>query len=264
VMMDATEHYDLPLTDERLCGWQSAFFPTGRSEGLPIEVGRYRTNEEHIVSGMFGREKVHYVAPAPERVAAEMAAFIKWFDSDQRVPYVIRSAIAHLWFVSIHPFEDGNGRMARILSDMMLARGEKIGFRYYNISSQINLDKRHYYDILENTQRGDGDITEWIVWYLEKLVAALEDSDAKISLILRKGLFWQKASGIAVSERQRTILNIYLDGYEGKLNTKNWAELAKCSTDTALRDIQDLLAKGLLKVIDPDAKRPCFIITGNQ
>lgn len=141
VLLDATEHYGQPLTEERLCDWQSAFFPTGQSNGIKLEVGHYRTHEEHIVSGMFGRENVHYVAPAPDRVKYEMKRFIDWFNSEQQVPYVVRSAIAHLWFVSVHPFEDGNGRLARILSDMMLARGENTGFRYYNISSQINLDK---------------------------------------------------------------------------------------------------------------------------
>jgi len=260
VLIDATEHYDQPLTKERLCGWQSAFFPTGRSNGMTVEVGCYRTNEEHIVSGMFGREKVHYVAPAPERVECEMEQFIEWFNSEQQLPYVVRSAIAHLWFVSIHPFEDGNGRLARILSDMMLAKGEKIGFRYYNISSQINLDKKHYYDILERTQSGEGEITEWLVWYLERIMAALEDADVKIRQTLRKGLFWQRIAGVPVSERQRMILNMFLDGYEGKINTKHWSEMAKCSKDTALRDIQDLVAKGALQVINSDDKRPCYRI----
>ena len=260
VLLDAVEHYDQLLTEEKLCGWQSAFFPTGQSNGITLEVGHYRTHEEHIVSGMFGREKVHYVAPSADRVANEMKMFIDWFNSGQQVPYVVRSAIAHLWFVSIHPFEDGNGRLARILSDMMLARGEKIGFRYYNISSQINLDKRHYYDTLERTQHGDGDITEWLVWYLEKIVAALEDADMKVSQTLRKSLFWQKIAGVAITERQRMVLNMFLDGYEGKINTKHWAGMAGCSKDTALRDIQDLVAKGVMELIDEEAKRPCYKI----
>lgn len=260
VLLDATEHYDEPLTKDKLCGWQSAFFPTGQSNGINVEVGKYRTHDEHIVSGMFGREKVHYVAPAPERVELEMERFIEWFNNDEKTPYVVRSAIAHLWFVSIHPFEDGNGRLARILSDMMLARGEKIGFRYYNISSQINLDKKHYHDIIERIQRGDGDITEWLVWYMEMIVAAIEDADAKVSQTLKKSLFWQRFAGVPISERQKVVLNLFLDGYEGKINTKHWADLANCSKDTALRDIQDLVAKGFMKVIDPDDKRPCYNI----
>lgn len=261
VLLDATEHYDQPLTDERLCGWQSAFFPTGQSNGIKLEVGHYRTHEEHIVSGMFGREKVHYVAPAPDRVKYEMKRFIDWFNSEQQVPYVVRSAIAHLWFVSIHPFEDGNGRLARILSDMMLARGEKIGFRYYNVSSQINIDKRHYYDVLERTQQGDGDITEWLVWYLEKIVAALDNANTDVSQVLRKSMFWQRFAGVTVSERQRIVLNMFLDGCEGKINTRHWAELAKCSKDTAQRDIMDLVSKNVLEVVDADAKRPCYRIS---
>ena len=152
VMLDAVSHYDQPLTKEEICAWQAAFFPSGYSEGSQIEVGQYRTHEEHIVSGMFGREKIHYVAPSPERLDGEMAKFLDWFNSQEEVSSVIRSAIAHFWFVSIHPFEDGNGRLARILSDMLLARADKSEFRFYNISSRINKDKKHYYDILEKTQ----------------------------------------------------------------------------------------------------------------
>lgn len=159
VMLDAVNNYDQPLTKEKLCAWQASFFPTGFSEGSQIEVGRYRTNEEHIISGMFGRERVHYIAPSPERLEKEMAAFIEWFNKNENISSVIRSAIAHFWFVSIHPFEDGNGRLARILSDMLLARADRSEFRFYNSSSQINKDKNHYYDILEKIQHGDGDIT---------------------------------------------------------------------------------------------------------
>lgn len=158
VMLDAVNHYDQLLTKEKICAWQAAFFPTGFSEGFQIEVGQYRTNEEHIVSGMFGREKIHYIAPSPERVDEEMAHFLDWFNSQENISSVIRSAIAHFWFVSIHPFEDGNGRLARILSDMLLARADKSEFRFYNISSQINKDKNRYYNILEKAQHGDGDI----------------------------------------------------------------------------------------------------------
>ena len=165
VMLDAIQHYDQPLSKEKLCAWQASFFPTGISEGSQIETGCYRTNEEHIVSGMFGREKIHYIAPSPDRVEEEMQKFITWFNRDEPVSSIIRSAIAHFWFVSIHPFEDGNGRLARILSDMLLACGEKSEFRFYNVASQINKDKKHYYDILERMQRGDGNITEWMVWY---------------------------------------------------------------------------------------------------
>ena len=260
VMLDAVNHYDQLLTKEKICAWQAAFFPSGFSEGFQIEVGQYRTNEEHVVSGMCGREKVHHIAPAPERVDEEMTHFIEWFNSQNNTNSVIRSAIAHLWFVSIHPFEDGNGRLARILSDMLLARADKSEFRFYNISSQINKDKNHYYDILEKTQRSDGDITEWIYWYASTLSIALDEAENIVSTILNKSFFWQKASSIPLSQRQTDILNLFLDGYEAKITSKTWASLAKCSKDTAIRDIQDLVNKDILRVDIPGAKRPSYSI----
>ncbi len=263
VMLDAVSNYSQPLTKEKLCAWQAAFFPTGFSEGSQIEVGRYRTNEEHIVSGMFGRERIHYIAPAPERVEEEMGRFLGWFNREEDVSSIIRSAIAHLWFVSIHPFEDGNGRLARILSDMLLARAEKSELRFYNVSSQINKDKNHYYDILEKTQHGDGDITEWVLWYANTLSVALDEAERVVSTILNKSLFWQKASAVALSQRQKDILNLFLDGYEAKITSKTWASLGKCSKDTAIRDIQDLVAKGILREDIPGAKRPSYSIVYN-
>ena len=252
-MLDAVQHYDQYLTKDKLCAWQAAFFPSGLSDGARIEVGKYRTNEEHIVSGMFGREKIHYIAPSPERVEEEMRQFLDWFNSNESESYVIRSAVAHFRFVSIHPFEDGNGRLARILSEMLLARGDKDGFRFYNISSQINKDKNHYYDILERMQRGDGDITEW-------LVDAFDDAEALVSSILNKSFFWQKASSVPMTARQMQVLNIFLDGYEAKITSKSWAALAKCSKDTAIRDIQDLIGKNVLREDIPGAKRPSYSI----
>lgn len=259
-MLDAVQHYDQYLTKDKLCAWQAAFFPSGLSDGARIEVGKYRTNEEHIVSGMFGREKIHYIAPSPERVEEEMRQFLDWFNSNESESYVIRSAVAHFRFVSIHPFEDGNGRLARILSEMLLARGDKDGFRFYNISSQINKDKNHYYDILERMQRGDGDITEWLVWYLQKLVDAFDDAEALVSTILNKSFFWQKASSVPMTARQMQVLNIFLDGYEAKITSKSWAALAKCSKDTAIRDIQDLIGKNVLREDILGAKRPSYSI----
>ena len=260
VMLEAIQYYDTPLNKEKLCAWQAAFFPSGYSEGSQIEVGQYRTNEEYIVSGMFGREKIHYIAPSPDRIELEMQQFLAWFDREEPVSSVIRSAIAHFWFVSIHPFEDGNGRLARILSDMLLARGEKSEFRFYNISSQINKDKKHYYDILERMQRGDGDITEWLVWYMQKLVDALDEADSAVSTILNKSFFWQKASAVPMTERQTQVINLFLDGYEAKISSKTWAALAKCSKDTAIRDIQDLVDKNILVETVPGAKRPSYSI----
>lgn len=260
VMLDAVSHYDRPLTKENICAWQAAFFPTGFSEGSQIEIGRYRTHEEHIVSGMFGREKIHYVAPSPERLDEEMARFLYWFNSRENISSVIRSAIAHFWFVSIHPFEDGNGRLARILSDILLAHADKSEFRFYNISSQINKDKNHYYDILEKTQHGDGDITEWICWYAKTLSAALDEAENVVSNILNKSFFWQKATSVALSQRQADVLNLFLDGYEAKITSKTWSALAKCSKDTAIRDIQDLVEKDILRKDIPGAKRPSYSI----
>ncbi len=260
VMLDAIKHYDQPLTKNILCSWQSAFFPLGYSEGSQIEVGQYRTHEEHIVSGMFGRERVHYIAPAPEKVEEEMERFLAWFNQDQPMPSIIASAIAHFWFVSIHPFEDGNGRIARILSDILLARGDKSELRFYNISSEINKDKSRYYEILERTQKGDGDLTEWIVWYVRTLMAALDEANSLVSTTLNKSFFWQRNLGVSLSERQVNMLNLFLDGYEAKITTKNWASLAKCSKDTALRDIQDLVEKKILREDVPGAKRPSYSI----
>ncbi len=263
VMLDAVNHYAQPLTKEKLCAWQAAFFPTGFSEGLQIEVGKYRSHEENIVSGMFGREKVHYIAPSPQRIEGEMEKFLDWFNKGEDENSTIRSAVAHLWFVSIHPFEDGNGRLARILSDMLLARADKSEFRFYNISSQINKDKSHYYDILERTQRGDGDLTDWISWYAHTLSTALDEAETVVSTVLNKSLFWQKASSLSLSQRQTDMLNLFLDGYEAKITSKSWASLAKCSKDTAIRDIQDLVAKNVLREDIPGAKRPSYSIVYN-
>ncbi len=260
VMLDAMEHFDQPLTKEKLCGWQSAFFPSGFSEGSNIEVGKYRTHEEHVVSGLWERERVHYMAPSPDRVEEEMSKFIDWYNADKPISPVIRSAIVHLWFVSIHPFEDGNGRLARILGDMYLARGDNSRFRFYNISSEINRDKNHYYDILERVQHGDGDITEWVVWYLHTLLAAIREASATVSTVLNKSFFWMRFASVPLTERQTNTLNLFLDGYEAKITSKTWANLSKCSKDTAIRDIQDLLEKHILIVDIPGAKRPSYSI----
>ena len=260
VMIEAMEHYDLPLTKEKLCAWQSAFFSMGYSEGSQIEVGNYRTHEEHIVSGCLGRERIHYIAPAPSRVESEMQRFIEWFNSDMPLSPVIRSAIVHLWLVAIHPFEDGNGRLARVLGDIWLARGDKSHFRFYNISSEINRDKNHYYKILEHTTKGDGDITEWLVWYMQTLLRAIQEANTLVSTVLNKSFFWIYAATIPLTERQTQTLNRFLDGYEAKITSKSWADLNKCSRDTAIRDIQDLVQKGILHEDIPGAKRPSYSI----
>lgn len=260
VMLDAMEHYDRPLSREQLCAWQAAFFPTGTSEGRVIETGRYRTGEEYVVSGMFGKEKIHYIAPAPERVDGEMQKFIEWLNAPHHVSEVLCSAIAHIWFVSIHPFEDGNGRLGRILADMLLARADGSKFRFYNISSEILRDKNHYYDIIERVQQGNGDLTEWFLWYLGTLQKAIGNANQAVTITLSKSFFWMHFAQTVMNERQRNTLNLFLDGYEAKITSKNWAAMNKCSRDTAIRDIADLVEKQVLLIDVPDAKRPTYSI----
>jgi len=258
VMLDAMEHYDTPITDDTLFGWQSAFFQDRFSNGTHIEVGQYRTCEEQVVSGILGRQKVHYEAPKPERVPNEMKRFIEWFNGFDNNSWVVRSAIAHLWFVSIHPFEDGNGRLARILADIQLAKGEESRMRFYNMSTQINKDRKEYYRLLELTQHGDGDITQWLVWFLKTLLLAVEDAEMTLDLVMKKTLFWNRFGSVAITEREKKVLNIYLNGYEGKMSSKNWANQGKCSSDTANRDLQDLCEKGLIACDDVNAKRKTY------
>lgn len=260
VMLDAVEHYMQPLTKETLCRWQSAFFPTGYSDGFPIEVGCYRTHEEHIVSGIFGRERIHYIAPAPQLVENEMTKFIQWFNQPPSTSSIVQSGIAHLWFVSIHPFEDGNGRLARILSDILLAKSDKNEFRFYNISAEINRNKKQYYNILEQTQHGNGDITAWLTWYVKTLIASVEEAETSVNSILNKSFFWQRNASVIMTDRQTQVINLFLDGYEAKITSKTWAALGNCSKDTAIRDIQDLVTKGVLREEIPGAKRPCYAI----
>ena len=260
VMLDAVEHYMQPLTKETLRRWQSAFFPTGYSDGFPVEVGCYRTHEEHIVSGIFGRERIHYIAPAPQLVENEMTKFIQWFNQPPSTSSIVQSGIAHLWFVSIHPFEDGNGRLARILSDILLAKSDKNEFRFYNISAEINRNKKQYYNILEQTQHGNGDITAWLTWYIKTLIASVEEAETSVNSILNKSFFWQRNASVIMTDRQTQVINLFLDGYEAKITSKTWAALGNCSKDTAIRDIQDLVTKGVLREEIPGAKRPCYAI----
>ena len=243
--LDATVNFNSPLTDERLFGWHSCLFPTGWSGSTKVDVGQYRNGEMKVVSGMFGREKVHYAAPAPEKIREEMNRFLDWFNSDTHNGY-IKSAIAHLWFVCIHPFDDGNGRIGRAIADMALSQAENSGMRFFSISHQINRDKKQYYAVLEKTQKGDCDITEWIIWYLDCLLRSVGQSDETLSKVLDKAVFWQNHAETVLSERQREVLNRYLDGCPGKLTVKNWAKCVKVSPDTAARDIKDLVGKGVL------------------
>ncbi len=243
--LDATINYSTPLTHERLFGWHNSLFPTGWSGSSNIDVAKYRSGEMKVISGMFGREKIHYVAPAPERIADEMNRFLEWFNSNENNDY-IKSAIAHLWFVCIHPFDDGNGRIGRAIADMALSKADNSKMRFFSISHQINKDKKQYYDILERTQKGNCNITEWIIWYLDCIIRSINHSDNILHRVLNKTIFWQTHTETTISQRQKEVLNLYLDGYPGKLTVKNWAKHSKTSTDTAARDIKDLVEKQIL------------------
>lgn len=222
MMLDATENYLKPLSEKRLFSWHGALFPTGRSGLSEIHVGAYRTEPMQVVSGMFGREKVHYRAPEAEKIPAEMKIFIDWLNDKDVKPSYIKSAVAHFWFVSIHPFDDGNGRIARAISDMILAQTESNGQRFYSVSSEINKEKSAYYDVLEHTQHGEGDLTEWLAWYLKCIDNAVMESYSMLSGVLRKSIFWRTHSQVSMSEREKNVLNAYLDGYDAKLTIKNY------------------------------------------
>jgi Fic family protein len=249
MMLDATQNYRAPLTDERLFAWHAALFPTGRSGMTKIIVGAWRDEASgpmQVVSGPIGREKVHYEAPAAARLDGEITAFIEWFNGTAPLDPVLKAAIAHLWFVTIHPFEDGNGRIARAIADMMLARSEGSPQRFYSMSAQIRLERKDYYAILERTQKGDLDITVWLQWFLGCLDRAFDGAEDILANVLRKARFWEAMAGQPLNERQRKVVNRLLDGFEGKLTSSKWAALTKTSPDTALRDINDLVARGVL------------------
>ena len=247
MMLDATQNYLKPLTKERLFGWHSALFPTGHSGMHKIEVGRYRTGEMQIVSGAMGKEKIHYEAVVPQLVKAEMNKFLYWFNDDVNIDPVLKAAIAHFWFIIIHPFDDGNGRIARAISDLLLARAENSPERFYSMSSQILVERKRYYEVLQKVQHSSGDITEWLDWFLHCLKKALLETENTLQKILRKAAFWIIHENTALNKRQRQVLNKLLDGFGGKLKSSKWAKIAKCSADTALRDIKDLIEKGILR-----------------
>jgi Fic family protein len=249
MMLDATRNYQQPLSAERLFAWHASLFPTGRSGMIKIRVGAWRGDDSgpmQVVSGPFGREKVHFEAPAAGRLDKEMAAFLDSFNQDRDIDPVLKAALAHLWFVSIHPFDDGNGRIARAIADMQLARSEGSPQRFYSMSAQIREERKAYYDILEQTQQGTMDITPWMDWFLGCLGRAIEGAHTTLGAVLKKARFWESIRAAPLNERQRLLLNRLLDGFEGKLTTVKWAKLAKCSHDTALRDIQDLVTRGVL------------------
>lgn len=248
MMLDATQHYDSPLTKKRLLGWHAALFPTGYSGMYKIEVGKYRTGDMQVVSGAMGKEKIHYEAPKPNLVESEMANFLDWLNNGHiSIDPVLKAAIAHFWFITIHPFDDGNGRIARAITDMLLARSDNTSQRFYSVSNQILEERKVYYDILEKTQRGDGDITNWLLWFLSCLEKALINTEKILESTIVKAKFWEQHSQTSLNNRQRIMLNKLLDGFDGKLTSSKWAKITKTSPDTALRDIQDLISKGILQ-----------------
>ena len=257
MMLDATGHYDRPLTDERLFGWHAALFPTGRSGITKIKTGAWRDENAgpmQVVSGAVGREKVHFEAPKANRLKKEMATFLKWFESSDAIDPVLKAGLAHLWFVTIHPFEDGNGRIARAIADMALARSEHSSQRFYSMSAQIKLEHKEYYGILEATQKGTVDVTGWMLWFLDCLGSAIDGAHLTLKAVIDKARFWDRIKDAPLNDRQRSVINRLLDGFEGKLTSSKYAKLTKCSQDTAHRDIQALVERRIL-VQNPEGGR---------
>jgi Fic family protein len=264
MMLDATRGYLEPLTAGRLFDWHAALFPTGRSGMYKISVGQWRKDETgpmQVVSGAMGREQVHFEAPDADRLDEEMNRFLDWFNFDQGLDPVLKAAIAHLWFVTVHPFDDGNGRIARAIADLQLAKAERNPQRFYSMSAQIRLKRSKYYKILEQTQRGSMDITEWLLWFLGCLREAVMSADATLKRVLAKARFWEKHASTILNERQVLTLNKLLGPFEGKLTSSKWAKIAKCSPDTALRDIQDLMDKGILRKSDSGGRSTSYVLS---
>jgi Fic family protein len=249
MMIDATSNYQQPLTAERLFAWHASLFPTGRSGMSKITTGAWRDDSGgpmQVISGPMGKEHVHYEAPKAGRLDAEMTSFLDWFEGDKKFDPVLHAGLAHLWFVTIHPFDDGNGRIARAIADMALARSEKSPQRFYSMSAQIRQERNDYYDILERTQKGTMDVTPWMEWFLGCLGRAIDGAQMTLSTVLDKARFWDRIKAVQLNDRQRSVINRLLDGFEGKLTTSKYAALAKCSQDTAHRDILALIADGVL------------------
>lgn len=263
MMIDATQNCFKPLTKERLFDWHAALFPTGRSGMSKIIVADWRkdtTGPMQVVSGAMGKEKVHFQAPDSSRVDNDVSLFLDWFNNNIENDLVLKAAIAHLWFVTIHPLDDGNGRIARALTDMLLAQSDKSTQRFYSMSAQIRLERKQYYEILEKTQKGNLDITEWIKWFLNCLINSLKSTDIVLNRVLFKAEFWRKHSNTIINERQKKLLNKILDGFEGNLTSSKWAKIAKCSKDTAIRDINDLISKDILKKEEGGGRSTSYVL----
>jgi Fic family protein len=264
MVLDATANFNAPVTRDRLFGWHAALFPTGYSGLVRINVGGWRddaTGPMQVVSGPLGRQRVHFEAPPADRLESETARFLAWANSASDEPPLIKAGLAHLWFVTLHPFDDGNGRIARAVGDLFLARADGSPQRFYSLSAQIQRERKAYYDILERTQKQSLDITEWLAWFLDALHCAVDQAQHTLDTVLVKTRFWQRwaaPSSAPMNERQVKLVNRLLDGFEGKLTSSKWAAIAKCSPDTALRDITDLLARGVLRKSDAGGRSTSY------
>jgi Fic family protein len=266
LMIDATKNCFHPMNKERLFDWHAGLFPTGRSGIFKIIVAEWRkdlTGNMQVVSGRAGKEKIHFEAPSAERIDYEMQLFIDWFNKKSEVDLVIKASIAHVWFVTIHPFQDGNGRITRALTDMMLAQSDHSTQRFYSMSSQIRKERKEYYEILEKTQKGNLDITNWIMWFLNCLINCLNSTDEILNKVLTKSKFWQTNASLILNERQKKLINRLLDGFEGKLTSSKWAKIAKCSRDSAIRDINDLVSKEVLLKKSAGGRSTNYVINFN-
>jgi Fic family protein len=263
MMLDATQRYSKKMTDNRLFGWHSALFPSGFSGTHKITTGGWRkigNGPMQVVSGAMGKERIHFQAPESELLESEMNQFIEWFNTEKIIDPVLKAAIAHLWFVTIHPFDDGNGRIGRAIADMQLARSDGSAQRFYSMSTEIRKQRKKYYEILEETQKGSLDITNWLQWFLGCLDEALRNSDQILKIVLAKADFWKKYGASTTNERQKQLVNKLLDGFDGKLTTSKWAKIAKCSHDTALRDMNDLIQKGMMLKESGGSKNTSYIL----
>lgn len=263
MMLDATQNCSEPLTKERLFDWHAALFPTGRSGMYHIKVGDWRddtTGPMQVVSGPLGKEKVHFQAPDSKLLESEMTRFLNWFNSAPETDLVLKAAVAHFWFVTIHPFEDGNGRIARALTDLLLAQSDESDYRFYSMSTQIRKDRKGYYNILESSQKGTLDITAWLKWFLTTFTNAIKASDSTLKKTLTKSDFWDRHAETSFNERQRKMLNLILDNFEGKLTSSKWAKITKTSRDTAIRDINDLMEKQVLSKEDAGGRSTNYVL----
>jgi Fic family protein len=267
MLLDATQNYSKPLTEDRLFGWHASLFPTGWSGMNKIIVGNWRDDSDgpmQVVSGPIAKEKVHYQAPEAKLLKKEMKAFLHWYNDGPKIDAVLKAGMAHLWFVTIHPFADGNGRIARAIADMSLARSENTAQRFYSMSTQIRAERNGYYSILEKTQKDDLDITAWLSWFLDCLDHAFTGTEDIVGVVLNKAEFWERHAKDSINDRQRLMLNKLIDGFEGKLTSTKWATIAKCSQDTASRDIEALIELGILQKDPGGGRSTSYSLVGSK